>query len=697
MKTACLETPTLKLAFDADTGSLVSIYSKVSDWYVFNRPNLALSWRLMLPLEAEGRRNNNAWGNLQTKAPVCETGADFVRFHWASIQSEFGGTHNIAVTTECVLEHDQAVFKMHLENNDKVFVENVYYPYIGDLHRPQDAKKFEFIHGGYFATRSSELWPHFQNSCGTHSVDYPTLAIEGDSNPPMYPFALAADDAGNGICFAMAERRMETATWYIEAMPGHRTSIDSRLFDADTEGNHEVQARFCLGHLPFVAPGHSFDVLPLSMDAYQGEWAVGAQCYTRLSRRWNKLPDMPAWAKQPHSWYQVHINSPEDELRIKFKDLPKTIGEDCKKHGIDAIQLVGWNDGGQDRGNPSHDPDPRLGTFEEFKQAIKEIRAMGVKLILFAKFTWTDESHPDFDAVYKKMAVMDPYGRYYNYKGYQYQTLSQSTNVNTRRLIPMCFHSEAFLEVCRREFQKCLDLGADGILYDENHHHAPTMCCFDESHGHRYGESTYGADERLIEMFRGMANDREFLIAGEASYDFQLNYYDVSYARTWGRAHRAYTRMIRPNANLMTAVTGFNDRSMVNQCLMNRYIISYEPFNFKGFPSDFPKTVAYGSKMDKLRTDLRAYLWDGSFQNHIGGSVRVEGCDDAFSSYAVFTGTNGKQAIVICNYEEDKPITVHPALASGQALTQARFVEDDAASAFTGSITVPPYSAVVVY
>ena len=32
----------------------------------------------------------------------------------------------------------------------------------------------------------------------------------------------------------------------------------------------------------------------------------------------------------------------------------------------------------------------------------------------------------------------------------------------------------------------------------------------------------------------------------------------------------------------MTAVTGFNDRNMVNQCLMYRYIISYEPYNFKG-------------------------------------------------------------------------------------------------------------------
>ena len=37
-----------------------------------------------------------------------------------------------------------------------------------------------------------------------------------------------------------------------------------------------------------------------------------------------------------------------------------------------------------------------------------------------------------------------------------------------------------------------------------------------------------------------------------------------------------------PDALFMTAVTGFDDRNMINQCLLYRYIISYEPYNFKG-------------------------------------------------------------------------------------------------------------------
>ena len=97
--------------------------------------------------------------------------------------------------------------------------------------------------------------------------------------------------------------------------------------------------------------------------------------------QWKK-PAAAEWVKRPHSWLQLHINSPEDELRMRFTELPKA-AEECRKYGISAIQLVGWNKGGQDQGNPSHDPDPRLGTFDELKEAIARCHEIGVKVILF--------------------------------------------------------------------------------------------------------------------------------------------------------------------------------------------------------------------------------------------------------------------------------------------------------------------------
>lgn len=689
-----LETKSLVLKFNESNGSLIGIYSKCSDWHVMNREHLGLSWRLMLPLE--GKRNNNAWGHQQKEAPICEYDDKHVKFTWGHIHSEFGGKHHITITTICEIVDDQAVFKMNIKNDDRVSVENVYYPYIGDLHRPKDCKKFEFMHGGYTGMKTYEMYPTFTNPIGTHSVDYPTLTVSNNhSNPPMYPYGLAADENGNGLYIGIAEKSIQAAAWHAEAHPGWENSNDFRVFHEDYAFGKDVFTRFAVGHLPFVTPGTEFDLLSFGLEGYKGDWYVGAACYTKVSDKWNKLPNLPEWAKHPHSWLQIHINSPEDELRIPFKELPR-IAEECKAYGVKVIQLVGWNDGGQDRGNPTHSPDPRLGTFEELQTAIKEIQDMGIKLILFAKFVWADQSNTDFKEVYDPLSVKDPYGNYYVYKGYQYMTLSQLTDVNTRRLIPMCFGSDEYLEICNTEFKKCVDLGADGILFDESLHHEPTLCCFDTSHGHRYGESTYQYDERLIEGFRKILDGKEFMIAGEAIYDFQHDYYDVSYTRTWGRNHKPTSRLMRPHGEIMTAVTGFNDRGMINQCLLNRYIISYEPYNFKGKLSDYPETVAYGNKMDKLRDDLREYFWDGQFCEKLGAAVTtIDG--KPVDSYAVYKTKDNKYGVIVCNYDEENAMKIKVEVDDQSKLLTYRLVDNDLGDSFETYINIPPASAAAIY
>ncbi len=688
-----LETTNLRLEFDRESGSLRRLYSKVSDWDIIQRPHLAQSWRMMLPLE--NKRNNEAWGSEQKEPPKCQYDGARISFTWDRITSRSGITHPIRVQTTCKIEKDQAVFLMRIENRDSCIIENVFYPYIGDLHRPHGCERFSFQHGNYISMREYEMYPTFENQHGTHSVDYPTICPEDHMTPPMNPFGLISDNNGNGLYIGVASRRLEAATWHAEYLPGWCDSNAFRTFDGDQFEGKDVYIRFAVGHLPFVAPHTEFELLPFSMEAYQGSWYTGASLYTKVSRSFSTpAKTVPQWARSPHAWLQVHINSPEDELRMRFRDLP-ALGAECRRYGIKAIQLVGWNKGGQDRGNPSHDPDPRLGTFAEFKQAIQEIRQMGVKVILFTKFNWADQSTDEFKRTYEPMAIKDPYGNYYVFKGYQYMTLSQLTNVSTRRLIPMCFGSDAYLEVCKREFQKCLDLQPDGILYDECLHHSPTLCCFDTSHGHRYGACAYAWDERLVQSFRRMAGDREFLIAGEALYDFQHNDYDLSYARTWGRSHKPMTRFLRPESNIMTAVIGFDDRNMINQCLMYKYIISYEPYCFKGRPSDFPETIRYGMCMDRLRTDLREYFWDGTFTGQLHGNATLAD-GTALDTYSVFRAADGKYGMILCNYEENRSITVTPYLENGQKLTRYRLVESDSPVPFATSFSIPPRSAAAV-
>ena len=143
----------------------------------------------------------------------------------------------------------------------------------------------------------------------------------------------------------------------------------------------------------------------------------------------------------------------------------------------------------------------------------------------------------------------------------------------------------------------------------------------------------------------------------------------------------------------MTAVTGFNDRNMLNQCLMYRFIISYEPYNFKGRLEDYPETVAYGQKVDEIRREYRKWFWDGEFQGTKGVTVSpVDG--GIFETYGVFAAEDNSVGVVLCNYE-DTTWCVNVNAESGR-LRKYRLVEDEAWKPIEGGVVLPPRSAAIV-
>ncbi len=695
----------LQAGFDASTGALVRLESLLTGWRVLDRRSVGLSFRLLVPTRtaedwhAAGRRNVYADGLHQSPPRVSEERGRTATFEWDRLQLSTSELVPIRLTCRVDANEQDLVFSMTIENNSRYFVENAFYPWIGDVAPQEDPRAAirTFLYH-YGTAQQWGLRPTYDNLRGYYGMDYPVQVSEGVAycGAPMSPFILLGSPL-EGLYVGVGRPSAELVAWQTELHPGYASSMDSRVPATGTIAGKDVAVRFAAVHVPFVAPGESRELTPIMCRAFTGSWHSGADIYRAWRDTWTGKPATPAWAREPHSWQQIHINSPEDELRRSFNNLVE-IGEECAKHGVRAIQLVGWNDGGQDQGNPSHDPDPRLGTTDELRKAIARIQSLGVKVVLFAKFTWADRATRDFHMHLQSMAIKDPYGDYYVYPGYQYQTSTQLLDINTKRLVPMCFLSEEYLSLCEKEFQKVLDLGADGILYDECQHHGQALLCFDVTHKHRYGAPVYANDRHLIQRLRAMAGRRtaDFLFAGEACYDWELETYSLSYHRSWNVRHIPLTRYLRPEALIMTAVTGFNDRNMINQCLLYRYVVSYEPFNFKGRLSDFPDTISYGRKMDALRTDLRAYLWDGEFRDIRGATVLDEN-GLPYHPYSVFLRiSDRKRAVVVANYEEDKSRTVSVKLEGGGAPLRYRTVEDEGWRQTDGRVTLESQSAAVM-
>jgi len=109
--------------------------------------------------------------------------------------------------------------------------------------------------------------------------------------------------------------------------------------------------------------------------------------------------------------------------------------------------------------------------------------------------------------------------------------------------------------------------------------------------------------------------------------------------------------MLRPDARIVTALIGFDDRNMANQSLLYGYGMSLEPYNFKGRPGDMPETVRYGVAVDELRSTLSEWLWNGALVEDPGVRVDVAGAPDDVR-FTVWHDTAGERCVVVANYAE---------------------------------------------
>ena len=169
-----------------------------------------------------------------------------------------------------------------------------------------------------------------------------------------------------------------------------------------------------------------------------------------------------------------------------------------------------------------------------------------------------------------------------------------------------------------------------------------------------------------------------------------MQYFPISYFRI-GNDSKPVCRYIDSKIPLMCAVTGWDDREMLNLILMDRYIISYEPFQFKGYLEDFPLTLAYGKKIDALRRKYKDYLWDAEFRDTLGANVTADG----IVRHTVFVTASGKRAVVVVNQELSKAITATVKLPNAGKLVVATPEQPDDVPT-DGTLQIPARSAAVV-
>jgi hypothetical protein len=146
---------------------------------------------------------------------------------------------------------------------------------------------------------------------------------------------------------------------------------------------------------------------------------------------------------------------------------------------------------------------------------------------------------------------------------------------------------------------------------------------------------------------------------------------------------------------MSVAVTGWNDRQMINACLLYRFSMSYEPLDFHGELDEMPETLKYGRSVDDLRRRYREWLWDAEFRDTIGAKVTRNG--EMHDTYTVFRRRDGLHAVAFVNMSDTEPIVCEVTLDQPKS-ARMRWVsaEQPEAQPWLGKLELGPGSAAVV-
>jgi hypothetical protein len=680
-----LQDDKLLVAFARESGALTRLECKSSHWTIQRRPALGVSFRLHAPLPS--RRDNFVLGSKQRAVSVEKISANQVRLQWKDLVSEHGGVLPITFTATVTLRDGALTFDGVLENNSSLPVETIEYPRFGDLNPPSMDSHLEAQSMWTGALQGGEIYPHFSNDIGYWGIRYPTKTI--NSNQSQLCLIQAPEQ---GIYVGMHDPAVRYLLQFtFEQHPGTLDWASNEVPPQDEISGIPVHLEFRTAHFVFAHPHSTVQLAPVVMHPYSGDWHAGLDVYKQWRATWFATPKIPAWARDVHSWFQLQVDGAEQDYTVPYRDIVQ-FGEECADNGVTAFQLVGWSKGGQDGGDPSLDTDPGLGTWQELYDSIAKIQARGVKMVLFGKPHIANMATEWYKTELYKYEATDPYGDKYGSSCCSYTTPTQLAGINVRRRAVMDVCCKAYRDIAVHEFSKILALGASGWLFDEVLEHNGALYSFSPNHGYDAPGYLFSGDLPLVKQFRAAADkvNPDFLFAGEGPGDWLMPYYVLGYYRI-GPGTRHALRYIDPQAPLMAAVRGFDAREELNLTLLYRYIISYEPYDFKGHVTDFPLTLAYGKKIDALRRKYKAWIWDAEFRDTLGAKVTSNGSH----RYTVFQTAAGKRAIIVVNMEQSRPITVIVDVPNPGRFLAATPEELDA-QPVSGPLQLSPRSAIIM-
>lgn len=372
---------------------------------------------------------------------------------------------------------------------------------------------------------------------------------------------------------------------------------------------------------PLIRKDECFETAAFVISAHAGDWHVGARKYRAWADGWWKSPLTPDWMKDFTGWLRVIMRHQYGELLRDYASLP-SLYETSAAYGIDTVYILGWIPSGFCRMWPEYVPDPAMGGASGLKEAIARIHARGGRLMMFLSSYLADRETEFYKSIGHKLSIRtfwnSEVGLPETYTG---EGSWRKILMGEMPLAGMCPATPEWQALLANTGQRCIEFGADGILYDLGAP-VPTLCY---GEGHPHAKPSLSAAERAASYQKSRAAVKQAnpdaVIAMEFLVDAFSQYVDLvhpayigsfPHPRSFPEMYRyTFPEQILTNRECAEDETNF----MTNANFTFTYGLRFDMtiFRCRGTLEDIPNYAQYLRELNRLRKTYAYLLLHGKF------------------------------------------------------------------------------------
>lgn len=362
-------------------------------------------------------------------------------------------------------ENGQARFGATLRNEERhTVIREFQYPLAGNLQLPGGYRLLTTHTGGQIFddpvakianvdTRALYMTP--AQKFRQYDLQYPRNAASN-----CFAFVGNAD----GLYFGSHDTSLQQ-TWHgLRVYP--EASAEGKAIGHTTDDFNRLEAGFY--RYPNAMYGDSWTNDCSVVAPYKGPWTETCRIYRSWADTWWQHSPVPKWVQRMTGWQRIIFKHQYGEYLRRYTDLPGRIAQAGESVGCNAVLAFGWWKEGMDNGYPNYTVDDTQGGDAAWKEAIRQYRNKGNRLLLYYNGRLIDvESDFYKNGGGKRVSNKDNTGREFTE---HYKFTGEGTTLgyyDSRTFVIADMSKRIWRDQLIAWADRAMEYGADAVFYDQ--------------------------------------------------------------------------------------------------------------------------------------------------------------------------------------------------------------------------------------